>query len=160
MPKYETGYLPTHRICFGAEYRNVYFAIAIWAMPSSPSIPYKTWLELKRMAISDDAPKNTASRMIKIMELVISKKLPEVYMLISYQDTEAHKGTIYKASNWHFGRLHKGASSIRTKHRRNPDNLHKTGFVPKIRWEKQIRPEPEQTIKPIKCEDKQMELFA
>ena len=162
LPIYSTGFLPNHRACFAAIYKNYFFASAIWGMPSSPSIPYDTWLELKRMAISNDAPKNTASRMIKIMESVIKKKLPEVYMLISYQDTESHHGTIYKASNWKYGRLHKGAASIRS-HSRNKakDNLHGTGFVPKIRWEKQIRPEPMPiiTIPKIKREYKQVKLF-
>lgn len=161
LPRYETGYLPTSRACFGAEYKNIYYATAIWGMPSSPSLPYKTWLELKRMAISNDAPKNTASRMIKIMEIIIKRNLPEVYMLISYQDTESHQGTIYKASNWKFGRLHKGAKAIRSKHRQNEDNLHGTGFVPKIRWEKQIRPEPKEAIKSRSAENsaRQMVLF-
>jgi len=151
LPKYNTGYLPNHKICFAAEYKNIYFAIAIWGMPSSPSIPYDTWLELKRMAIHVDAPKNTASRMIKIMESVIKKKFTEIYMLISYQDTECHLGTIYKASNWKYGRLHKGAAAIRSHSRKKAkDNLHGTGFVPKIRWQKQIKHEPETKVATIK----------
>ena len=29
-----------------------------------------------------------------------SQRFPEITMLVSYQDTEVHNGTIYKASNW------------------------------------------------------------
>jgi hypothetical protein len=57
-------------------------------------------LELRRMAINETAPKNTASRMLFYMRKDIKKRFPEIARLISYQDTEAHLGTIYKASNW------------------------------------------------------------
>ena len=30
----------------------------------------------------------------------IQKKLPRITRLISYQDTDVHTGTIYKAANW------------------------------------------------------------
>ena len=30
----------------------------------------------------------------------IKVRFPELIRLVSYQDTEAHLGTIYKASNW------------------------------------------------------------
>jgi hypothetical protein len=57
-------------------------------------------MELKRMAISDDAPKNTASRMISYMVRDIRKGFPSVPRLISYQDPAVHSGTIYRASGW------------------------------------------------------------
>lgn len=63
------------------------------------------YLELRRMAISDDAPKNTASRMLGWMVREI-RKLGFV-KAISYQDTEVHAGTIYKASGWKVGGLKK-----------------------------------------------------
>lgn len=34
------------------------------------------------------------------MRIVISKDLPHITNLISYQDTEVHSGTIYKAAGW------------------------------------------------------------
>jgi hypothetical protein len=52
------------------------------------------------MAISDLCPKNSATNFIARMVNDISKRLPLVTDLISYQDTEVHTGTIYKAANW------------------------------------------------------------
>jgi hypothetical protein len=139
LPIYETGFLPTHKACFGAEFKNKFYAIAIWGMPNSPSLPYDIWLELKRFAIAPDAPKNTATRMMKIMEIIIRKRFKKIVKLISYQDCGSHHGTIYKASNWIKGREHKGSYSIRFKTRlKSEDNLNKTGFSKKIRWEKNI----------------------
>ena len=53
-----------------------------------------------RMAIADEAPKNTASRMLSVIGKWVHNNFEEITTLISYQDTEAHHGTIYKASNW------------------------------------------------------------
>ena len=49
-------------------------------------------------AIASDAPKYTATRMLSIMVKRIKKEFPDIVRLISYQDTEVHKGTIYKAA--------------------------------------------------------------
>jgi len=57
-------------------------------------------LELRRLALSERCPKNTASRVIAIMVKLIRKKFPEINRLISYQDCSEHTGTIYKASGW------------------------------------------------------------
>lgn len=163
LPIFETGAAPRFKANYAAIYKNIYFAVAIWGMPISPALPHHIWLELKRMAISPEAPKNTATRMIKIMTALIKKKLPEIVKLISYQDTESHFGTIYKASNWKIGAYHKGGKNINYNMKRNlqtDDNLNKTGMAPKIRWEKQIRPEPEVELKSkVKQETKQLKLW-
>jgi hypothetical protein len=52
------------------------------------------------MAISSIAPDNTASRMISWMRKDVKKRWKELVGLVSYQDTEAHQGVIYKASGW------------------------------------------------------------
>ena len=88
------------KICFGAKYKNIWYAVGIFDAPISRAFNDKNYLELKRLAISQDSPKNTASRMIKIMTILIKKQMPEIVKLISYQDTEVHTGTIYKASGW------------------------------------------------------------
>lgn len=51
------------RVCYAAEFGGIYYAVAIWTNPSSPKLPQCEWLMLKRWAIADDAPPNTASRM-------------------------------------------------------------------------------------------------
>ena len=88
--------------CFGAEFEGVFFACAIWSDPIAANRlkDGDKLLELRRMAIADDAPRNTATRMLKIMALLIRKKWPELVGLVSYQDAEVHHGTIYKAGGW------------------------------------------------------------
>jgi len=67
--------------------------------------------------------------MISIMVKLIHKKFPDINRLISYQDTEVHKGTIYKASGWIAA---KETDFITWNNRpRNPDQ----SKAKKIRWE-------------------------
>ena len=121
-------------ICFGAEFSGIYYAVAIWSNPSSASLP-SNWLELKRMAISKSAPKNTASRMIGWMIRDIRKKYPSCPKLISYQDTDVHSGTIYKASGWRAAHTSKGDTWQGRKNR--PRGIEQT-TSPKVRWEYDI----------------------
>jgi hypothetical protein len=64
-------------------------------------------LELRRLAIAPDAPRNTATRMLAIMVREIRKLRPEVVNLVSYQDTEVHTGGIYKGAGWRLDDLPK-----------------------------------------------------
>jgi hypothetical protein len=76
--------------------------VGIWSSPVAQNRfkDGRKILELRRMALSDKCPKNTASRMLGVMVSLIRRKFPDIYRLISYQDTVVHKGTIYKASGW------------------------------------------------------------
>ena len=131
-----------YRICLGASYQYRWYAVAIWTNPIARHFNDKNWLELRRFAISSDAPKNSASRLISVMLSMIKKELPFIKMVISYQDTEVHQGTIYKASGWYMGNKTK-ASEVRwgiqnklgTSRKRNP--IIASGA--KIRWQKEIR---------------------
>ena len=87
-------------VCYGIFYNGTVWAIAIFSSPISNKINGETTLELRRYAIKDGAPKNTASWGIGKMVRAIRDKFPDVVRLISYQDTSVHNGTIYKASNW------------------------------------------------------------
>ncbi|MBT9165332.1 MAG: hypothetical protein DDT23_01349 [candidate division WS2 bacterium] len=89
-------------VCYGASYNNVIYAVAIWSSPVAANRFRNgdTILELRRMAISPEAPKYTATWMLSRMVKDIRKRFPEITKLISYQDVEAHKGTIYRAGNW------------------------------------------------------------
>jgi len=118
-------------ICYGAEFAGRFFAVAIWSNPSSASLP-SDWLELKRMAISGDSPRNTATRMIGWMIRDIKKKYPNCPKLISYQDTEVHKGTIYKASGWTLAHTSRGDT---WQGRKNRPRTKEQTTSPKIRWE-------------------------
>jgi len=87
-------------ICYGISYMGIWIGCAIWSSPVNQNFDIVKTLELRRMAMSELCPKNTATYMISKMIKDIEKRLPLVQKLISYQDTEVHLGTIYKASNW------------------------------------------------------------
>ena len=121
-------------VSFGAEYKNQWFASAIWTDPIARSFNGLNYLELRRMAISNDAPKNTASRMIKIMDILIRKKFPDIVKLISYQDCDVHTGTIYKASNWH-----EANKSVKSNWQVGRKRNEYQASGAKIRWEKDLK---------------------
>jgi len=87
-------------VAYGATCSNVWYAVALWSAPVARLLNGKGLLELRRMAIADDAPKNTGSRMLRIMAMLIKRERPDVLALMSYQDTDVHTGTIYKAAGW------------------------------------------------------------
>ena len=130
----------THSICFGAKFNNRWYAVGIWTSPVAQNRfkDGKTMLELRRLAICKDAPKNTASRMLGIMQKKIKQVFPEIVRLISYQDTEVHSGGIYKAANWK-KRAESSGLSWTTKNRvRNKEQT----TAKKIRWEYILPPPP------------------
>jgi len=89
-----------YSVCYGFSYMGIWIACAIWSSPVNQSFDIVTTLELRRMAISEYCPKNTATNLISRMIKDIDKRLPLITKLISYQDNDVHLGTIYKASNW------------------------------------------------------------
>lgn len=91
---------PRARACYSAEFDGLWYAAAIWSNPAARSLPQLTWLELRRFAIADDAPFNTASRMLAWMRRQIRARFPSVVKLISYQDRDQHTGVIYRADGW------------------------------------------------------------
>lgn len=99
LPKFAR---PTCRVAYTAECEanGLYYAAAIWTNPLARMLPQLEWLELNRLAIAPDAPKNTASRMLAWMARDIRKRLPAVCRLISYQDCDIHTGGIYRAAGW------------------------------------------------------------
>ena len=86
-------------IGFSAECNNVVYAVAIWGRPVARAYNGTATVELRRMAVCDDAPKNTATRMIGWM-LRELKREGRYTKAISYQDTAVHTGIIYKGSGW------------------------------------------------------------
>lgn len=79
---------------------GIAYAIAIWSHPVARLLPQDTWLELRRLAVAPDAPRNTASWMISVMSRLIRRSWPHLTTLVSYQDTEVHTGAIYRAAGW------------------------------------------------------------
>lgn len=118
--------------CFAycAQYQNVVYAVALWGNPVARMLNGRGMVELRRMAISENAPKNTATRMIGWMLRDI-KKTGRYTKAIIYQDTEVHTGTIYKASGWKIGIVSPGGEWCSPSRFR--ENMQST--APKIRWE-------------------------
>lgn len=116
--------------CFVAESSNVFYAVAIWTNPVARLLNGRGMIELRRLAIAPDAPKNTASRMLRIMALLLFRELgPRT--LISYQDTEVHTGGIYKAAGWSpTARNESGEWNRPNRFRKGPQSA-----APKQRWE-------------------------
>jgi hypothetical protein len=128
----------TAYVCFGAKGEDgEYVAVGIWSSPVAQNrFKYgKQMLELRRMAISDGCPKNTATHMLRFMRRWIMANKPTIAMLISYQDTEVHLGTIYKADNWVEASLSQGLAWTTTTRKRNKEQ----SLAPKIRWEYKLK---------------------
>ena len=90
--------------CYSAEFDNSFFAVAIWTSPialnrMTVADPAEI-IELRRFAISPEAPKNTASRMLGFMVRDLHKRFPKLTRFISYQAVDHHEGTIYRCSGW------------------------------------------------------------
>lgn len=142
LPKTQRG---PWQYAMRAHYHGFTYAVALWHNPSARMLP-QHWLELRRMAVSEDAPHCTASWFIGAMTRWFREHCPERERLLSYQDLDVHKGTIYKAANWHVAHTSKprvrDRSGIRagTKGRMYRSNLN--GVAPdgagKARWEYEL----------------------
>jgi hypothetical protein len=122
------------RACYAAEHDGVFYAVAIWARPVARLLPQWEWLELQRLAIAPDAPRNTASRMLAVMTRLVRRDFPDVVRLISYQDTEVHSGTIYRAAGWTPTAASVGGEWDRPSRRGNKAQ----SAAPKLRWEREL----------------------
>lgn len=122
-----------HYACFGARFSGNLHAIAIWSSPVAANRlkDGQAILELRRFAIAETAPKNTATRMLSIMTKLIRNDYPELVKLISYQDTEVHLGTIYKAAGWKLATINDGQSWTNSTRKRNKEQ----STAAKARWE-------------------------
>jgi hypothetical protein len=141
-------------VCYIAEYDAIAYAVAIWSSPIAANRlrEGKTALELRRMAICDSSPPNTASRMIGIMRRNIAKEMPHITILVSYQDTDVHAGTIYKASGWNMAAQNKGVSWTNETRQRNKEQ----SLADKVRWEYRLKPMIQKTNNFIDVEESQI----
>jgi len=123
-------------VCFTAEYNEIAYASAIWSAPCARLLNGRNWLELRRLAIAPDAPRNTATRMLRVMRVLIVRALPQIVNLISYQDTEVHTGTIYRAAGWKETVANQSGDWQRPNRHRNAAQ----SLSPKMRWEYSLHP--------------------
>lgn len=136
LPRFGTGFVRAQPfLCYAAEFQGVYYGVAIWSNPVARNLPQQEWLELRRLAIAPDAPRNLASRMLGVMRRLIQEERPDVKRLVSYQDMDAHTGAIYRAAGWTPTRMNMDGNWTRTA-RPRPKAQSES---PKQRWEKEIR---------------------
>lgn len=130
------------RAYFMAEFKNVIYAVAMWSNPVARLLPQLDWMELRRFAIAEDAPKNTASRMLGWMVRDIRVRFPDVNRLISYQDCHAHAVTIYKASGWNHAKNYvsreRGWTGEGWNTRKRPGRTNQS-VAPRMRWELELQ---------------------
>ncbi len=126
---------PQCRVSYSAEHDGIFFAVAVWRNPIARNLPQYEWIELNRMAVAPDAPRNTPSRMLAWMARDIRKRFPDVTRLVSYQDTSVHTGGIYRGSGWTPTVLGIGDDWVR----KNRTSKESQSTAPKQRWEKSIR---------------------
>lgn len=83
LPKTQVG---PWKLAFVAHHGYTAYGAALWHNPSARGLP-QDWLELRRLAIPEDAPPHAASWMLGAMRRWIGVNLPTVPRLMSYQDT-------------------------------------------------------------------------
>ncbi len=121
-------------------------AVALWNNPSARTLPGH-WLELRRMACSPEAPRNTASRFLAWMARYFAQGHRHREKLISYQDTAVHSGTMYKAAGWEVDFISKARVRDRSKNRAGTSRKYRADIngveaaaSEKIRWAKRLPP--------------------
>lgn len=102
LPRTDLGNLlcGTTSVAYAAEHEGSWYAVGIWTQPIIKSMCDGHTIELRRLAITDRAPKNTASRMLRVMTILLRQKWPHINRCISYLAVDVHRGTIYKAAGW------------------------------------------------------------
>jgi hypothetical protein len=129
---------------YRAAYDGITYAVALWNSPSARTLPSE-WMELRRMAVADDAPHCTASRFLNEMCRRIQTEFPAATRVISYQDLDVHTGTIYKAAGWTVGNISTPRVRDRSGKRAGTDRMYRwnlNGAAPdaagKARWEHEL----------------------
>ncbi len=126
--------------CYVAEHNGCWYAVAIWSSPPAlnrMSVLYPTEIiELRRLAIAAQAPKNTATRMLGYMARDLRKRFPQLRRLSSYQAEAVHAGTIYRAAGWQPVARSEFRPWTWTDKRRGSKATQTPGA--KVRWEKAV----------------------
>jgi hypothetical protein len=129
------------RAAYAVHYGWTCYGVALWNNTSARTLP-DDWLELRRMALPDDAPHCAASWMLGAMRRAIRADFPEVRRLVSYQDTDVHQGTIYRAAGWEPAWFTKPRQRDRSGRRKGTERAYRSdanGCEPsaagKVRWE-------------------------
>ena len=128
---------------FAAHFDEYIYAVALWNNPSARTLPHH-WIELRRMAVSPDAPHCTASWFLGAMHRWFRDNKPHHEVMISYQDEDVHLGTIYRAAGW--CPTHRTKARVRDRSKLRPNGriyrkkVHGDAVdaAAKTRWQKEI----------------------
>jgi hypothetical protein len=104
LPRSDLGNMlcGSRSVAYAAEFDGRYWAVAMFSQPIIRSIAADgKAVELRRLAVCDAAPKNTASRMLAVCLRLVKRKYPALERAVSYLAVDVHRGTIYRASGWH-----------------------------------------------------------
>lgn len=101
-----------------------------------PSLEVKDYLELHRLCLRDDQPKNSESKFISECTKYIKKKFKNIKVLFSWADGIRGKpGYVYQASNWLYGGFIKSESFFNKEyHLVHPRSLSRRGIRKKDKW--------------------------
>ena len=103
----DMGFISTHN--FGVFLESKLLGCISYGSPNATELKgyfdrfsQKGWWEIKRLALSDELPKNSESKSIGI-SLRLLRKMETVKGVVTYADTKVgHVGTIYKASGFEY----------------------------------------------------------
>ena len=104
----DKGFLAS--VNFGVFFEGRLVGAISYGIPNAPKMKglfdmksQKYFLELTRLALSEECPKNSESRTIAITIKLLRKLRPDIKGIITYADTkQGHTGVIYKASGFDY----------------------------------------------------------
>jgi len=127
------GYAPPGaRACLGVWYGDRLVGVLMFGRPSARLEDQEHTVELTRMVLLDECPRNSESRALALAAKWIRGNMPEIRRLIAYADpSRGHRGTVYLAAGWKFvGRTAGGRWARPGRPRRDAST------VPKLKFEK------------------------
>lgn len=103
----DTDFIST--INFGAYFDNICLGVISYGSPNAKKMKgfydensQDGWFEIKRLAMSDKAPRNSESRFIAVSMRLLRKIFKVVGMITLADSSVGHVGTIYKASGFKY----------------------------------------------------------
>ncbi|MEA3229756.1 MAG: hypothetical protein U9P44_02470 [archaeon] len=104
---------PINKLSLGLYHNNKLVGVAMWGYgvrpkhtikKMFPSLDVESYLELNRLCLLDEMPRNSESKFIKKNIEFIKKQFPKVKVVFSWADGLRGKcGYIYQASNFYYG---------------------------------------------------------
>lgn len=112
-------------------------------LPLVTGTRWNDFLELNRLAFSDELPRNSESRALAISFKLIKKHYPHIRWIISFADaTQCGDGTIYRAAGFHLIQINKNKTLMQM-----PDGEIFAGHGTKIIAKKTLDNHPRQDTK-------------